>query len=168
MRAGDDWPEDVVTIAYPHHDLPRRLPGLAKGYDLVVVDTPHDPNDGTQVGPVLAGALAVAELLIIPTSPAPADLDRLGDLVAAVHREEGRRDLSWMVAMVKVDLRRRTVAAEALAALMERDLPIGDTYVPHRAAVADAFGTGQVLLEYVALANEVFLAAFDGAEGVPA
>jgi hypothetical protein len=87
--------------------------------------------------------------------------------VAAVHREEARRDLSWMVAMVKVDLRRRAVAFEALAALEDRDPPTGDTYVPHRAAVADAFGTARALVEYVALANEVFLAAFSEVGEVP-
>ncbi|HKY67416.1 MAG TPA: ParA family protein [Acidimicrobiales bacterium] len=160
MRAGDAWPETVPTIAYPQPDLPRRLPALARDYDAVVVDTPHDPNDGTQVGPVLAGALAVAELLVIPTSPAPADLDRLGDLLAAVHREEARRELSWMIALVKVDLRRRALATGVGEDLTERDLPIGETWVPLRASVADAFGTAELLVEYDALASEVLAAAF--------
>src|SRR6185295_14555353 len=95
-----------------HHqpDLPRRLPGLADGFGLVVIDTPHDPTGGGQVGPMLASALAVADLLVVPTSPAPADLDRLEDLIGAIGREQARRDLDWFVALVRVDLRRKTTS----------------------------------------------------------
>src|SRR6185295_20091502 len=54
------WPHDrVPVIAHHQPDLPRRLPGLADGFGLIVIDTPHDPTGGGQVGPMLASALAV-------------------------------------------------------------------------------------------------------------
>jgi len=157
-RAGDDWPHAMVpVIAYHRPDLPGRLPGLAAGCDLVVIDTPHDPKDGAKVGTMLVSAIAVADLLIVPSPPTAADLDRLEDLLAAIAAEEARRDLRWAMALVRVDLRRAGLVAEvaeALAALDVPALPL-DVAVPARAAVADAFGTPVTLAEYEPLARTV-------------
>lgn len=156
-RAGADWPDTMVpAIAYHAPDLPRRLPGLAEGYDLVVIDTPHDPTGGARVGPMLTSALAVADLLLVPSAPAGADLDRLDDLLAAIAAEEARRDLRWLIALVRVDLRRRGIYTEVGEALAGRHLPVlSELLVPERAAVEDAFGTPAVLVEYSALATTV-------------
>jgi chromosome partitioning protein len=156
-RAGEDWPHAMVpAIAYHHPDLPRRLAGLATGYDLVVIDTPHDPAGGARVGAMLVAAIAVADLLVVPSAPAGADLDRLDDLLAAIAAEEARRDLRWLIALVRVDLRRRNLFAEVGAALAGRDLPVlSELLVPERAAVEDAFGSPTVLVEYEALALTV-------------
>ncbi len=153
----EDWPHSMVpVIAHHHPDLPRRLPGLAQGYDLVVVDCPHDPAGGARVGAVLSSAIAVADLLVVPTPPSSADLDRLGDLLAAIAAEEARRDLRWLIALTRVDLRRRGIYTEVALALADRDLPvIPELLVPERASVEDAFGTPVVLVEYQALAVTV-------------
>lgn len=164
-----DWPHATVpVIAHHTPDLARRLPGLATGYELVVIDTPHDPTGGGQVGPMLAAALAVADLLVVPSPPAAADIDRLGDLLAAVEREQSRRDLAWCLALVRVDLRRRSIAGDVAEALTASRLPVLEGWVPERAAVEDAFGTARLLVEYSTLAAEVFarLVAGELAEGV--
>lgn len=152
-----EWPDgSVPVIAHHQPDLPRRLPGLARGFDAVVIDTPHDPTGGGRVGPTLAAAIAVADLLVIPTPPAPADLDRLDDLLVAVEAEVNRRDLDWAIALTRVDLRRRGVAAEVAEVLDGRQLPVfADAMVPERAAVEDAFGTDRRLVEYFPLAAQV-------------
>jgi chromosome partitioning protein len=154
----DAWPHGTVpVIAHHHPDLPRRLPGLANGFDAVVIDTPHDPTGGGRVGPTLGAAIAVADLLVIPTPPAPADLDRLDDLLAAVDAEEARRDLDWSIAITRADLRRRTVLDEIAEALDRRGLPVfTGAAVPERAVVEDAFGTDRRLIEYFPLAAHVF------------
>lgn len=166
-RAGDAWPADTVpVIAHHHPDLPRRLPGLAEGRDLVVIDTPHDPAGGARVGTMVVSALAAADLVVIPSPPSPADLDRLEDLMGAIAAEEARRDLRWFIALTRVDLRRRGIAVEVITAITTRAmtsddaelaravLPL-DVSVPERAAVEDAFGTAAVLIEYDALARTV-------------
>jgi len=154
-RAGD-WPAALVpVISHPQADLPRKLAGLATGYDLVVVDCPHDPAGGARVGAVLSSAIAVADLLIVPSPPSNADLDRLVDLLEAIAAEEARRDLRWILALVRVDLRRVRIYREVAEVLQGRDLPVIDTLVPERAAVEDAFGTAVVLAEYEELARLV-------------
>lgn len=177
-----DWPHDRVPV-FAHHrpDLPRRLPGLAHGYDLVVIDTPHDPTGGVQAGEMLVSAIAVADLLVVPTSPAPADLDRLTDLLAAIAREQSRRDLDWLIALTRVDLRSRAAAAEVVDAMFTRQLPIlalttlvedgatrTATWVPERSAVRRAFGSARVLVEYSGLATAVFARALGQTVEAPA
>jgi cellulose biosynthesis protein BcsQ len=106
-RAGDDWPHAMVpAIAYHQPDLPRRIAGLAEGYDLVVIDTPHDPAGGARVGAMLVSAVAVADLLVVPSAPSGADLDRLDDLLVTIAAEEARRALVWVIALTRVDGRR--------------------------------------------------------------
>src|SRR6188472_4559589 len=138
-RAGDDWPHAMVPIiAYHQPDLPRRLPGLAEGYDLVVIDTPHDPKGGAKVGAMLVSAIAVADLLIVPSPPSLADLDRLEDLLGAIEAEEARRDLRWAIALTRVDGRRHAAArgiTEALGAAYGVTYGAGGTCLPLELAV---------------------------------
>ncbi|MFL6052576.1 MAG: AAA family ATPase [Actinoallomurus sp.] len=157
-RAGDDWPHAMVpAIAYHQPDLPRRIAGLAEGYDLVVIDTPHDPAGGARVGAMLVSAVAVADLLVVPSAPSGADLDRLDDLLVTIAAEEARRALVWVIALTRVDGRRRGLAEWVAAGLDNRQLPVlpAAVAVPERAAVEDAFGTPTVLVEYEPLARAV-------------
>jgi chromosome partitioning protein len=157
-RAGDEWPHSMVpAIAYHQPDLPRRIAGLAEGYDLVVVDTPHDPSGGARVGAMLTSAVAVADLLVVPSAPSGADLDRLDDLLVTIAAEEARRPLVWVIALTRVDGRRRGLAQWVAAGLDDRQLPVlpAETAVPERAAVEDAFGSPAVLVEYEPLAAAV-------------
>lgn len=154
-RAGESWPAELAVVAHPFPDLPRRLGALAQGFDLVVIDTPHSPSEGAEVGPQLAAGLAVADELVVPTSPALADLDRLADLLAAIATESHRRELRWHLALCRVDLRSRAHLVGVTEALVRRGLPVLGSVVPQRASVARAFGTARMLLEYEALVDDV-------------
>jgi chromosome partitioning protein len=153
-RARDSWPAELAVVAHPFADLPRRLPALAHGFDLVVIDTPHSPSEGAEVGPQLAAGIAVADELVVPTGPNLADLDRLSDMLAAVEVEQHRRDLRWHLVLTRVDLRSRRTIEQTRTALARR-APVFDAVVPQRSAVAGAFGSAVALVEYDALATEV-------------
>ena len=166
-RALDDWPPNVAAIAHPHVDLPRRLPALVSGFDLVIIDTPHSPTEGTDVGPLLRSAVAVADLLIVPTALTEVDLDRLPDMLGAIDDELNRRYFNWNILLTQVDLRARG-PAEATAARMRtgRGLPVLDSVVPQRAAVARAFGSAERIVEYDAVARDILaIVAAIGAVG---
>jgi len=168
------WPALVKVIAYRDADLPRRIAGLARGFDLVILDLPHDPEGGAQAGLMLTAGMAAADLFLVPTSPSGADLDRLSDIDAAVRREQARRvvarqdELVWKVFLNRVDLRRRAWAAEAAEDMGGFGLPLlaPTTWVPDRARVEDAFGTPAVLLEFSALAGTVLAYAATPGEAV--
>lgn len=174
-----DWPKELVPVVAHHRpDLDRTARLFGDGSDLVVIDAPHDPWGGAEVGAELATAIAAADLLLVPTSPALADLDRLQDLRAAVAREQARRPLDWCLAMARVDLRRKTIATEVAELLVSTDWPVlplavpsaltggyaTSAWVPMRAAVADAFGTARILEEYDGLFTAVMARLLAGAE----
>lgn len=150
------WPHDrVPVVSHVTPDLPRRLRGLTAGADLVVIDTPHDPNEGTQGGRMLASAIAVADVVVVPTSIADGDLDRLPDMFAAIAAEEDRREVAWHLALVKVDLRRREEANELRAEMLAESAPVLASMVPYRVAIERAFGTADLMPWYEPLAVEV-------------
>lgn len=69
--AGRNWPD---TVSLPTRTLHRQLPGIARGYDHVVIDTPNDPSRDQAV---VAAALRAAELVVIPGAPAALEFERL-------------------------------------------------------------------------------------------
>lgn len=154
--AGESWPDQVAVVAHGIADppLPRRLRTLGAGFDLVVIDTPHSPTEGTEVGPMLADAIAVADEVIVPTVPMPMDIDRLPDVVAALVAEQRRRDLAWWLLFTLVDLRWRHVPATR-AELEARGIPVLVPLVRVSSGVKWAFGTAEVRPEYAAVADRV-------------
>jgi chromosome partitioning protein len=170
-RAGEAWPAGLTVVpSLQASDFARRVRSLGEGHGVVVIDTPHSPTEGDDVGPVVAAALAVADLVVVPTSPAPADIDRLGDLLQAIRRESDRRagdvttsrhpdipssPLEWTLLLTKVDLRSRTMLRAMRDRIRMRGLPLLGPVVPMRAGVAQAFGTAEARVEYDAVTGQV-------------
>ena len=75
-------PFSVAVIALPMPVLDQELPGMAKKYDIVVVDTPPGMETITRSG------LVVADLAIIPLQPSPLDLWSGTDIIGLVKRAE--------------------------------------------------------------------------------
>ncbi|HEU5241182.1 MAG TPA: ParA family protein [Ornithinibacter sp.] len=171
-----DWPTERVPVqGYWRPDLERTVRDLAYDCDLAVIDTPHDPAGRHHAGAVMISAIVAADLVVVPTSSDGADLDRMEDLIAALdvgqldRHQRGLAPVEWLVALTRIDLRRKTIAAEVVDLMVSRDLPVlpiavpsaladghaTSTWVPERAAVEDAFGTARVLDEYAGLAAAV-------------
>lgn len=62
------------------HQAPgSNLAGVANGVDVAVIDTPNDPSTDQAV---VAAAMEAADLLVVPVSPTPLEVERLGPTVA--------------------------------------------------------------------------------------
>lgn len=152
--AGDDWPSNIAFVVHLEPDLPRRLPSLAAGFDVVIIDTPSTrTHDGTVVPSVVA-ALAVADLAIVPTRAAALDVDRVPAILRLIELERMRRDLDYGILLNFVDARRHT-AGDARATFLERGLPVLTNVVPQRARIEDAVGDTVPRLEFLPAAREV-------------
>jgi chromosome partitioning protein len=164
-RAGDAWPKAVTVVPQlSAADLAGRVRAAGAGHGMVIVDTPHSPTEGTDVGPVVAAALGIADLVVVPTSPSAADIDRLGDLVGAISREQARRpELAWTLLLNRVDLRSRTMLQAMRDGIRQRGLPLLEAVVPMRAGVAQAFGTAERRVEYASVADQVLVAVAEQA-----
>jgi chromosome partitioning protein len=104
------------------------LRGLASLADeLVIIDTPP----GT--APAIDAAIDAADLVIIPTGPRSADIDRVWPtLDIAAHR-------STTVLLTLVDLR-KVEASEVPQALLDAEIPVLRTIVRSRTTIERAFG----------------------------
>lgn len=130
----------ALAVSLPTADLSRRLPAVTGGATSLVLDTPPGSL------PIASAAVRAADVVIVPARPSLADLDRVA---AAVDVAEtfGRPALA-----VLTNLRAGTrSAAEAREGLADAGIPCAETSIPHREAIAAAFGTrpASAVLDYV-------------------
>lgn len=149
--AAEGLADDVEVIGLPVRDLHRRLPGLAVGWDLVVIDTP--PGDVA----ITTAAARIASRVVLPLTPATLDVDRLGpslDLLADVAE---LRPVSDLPRVLLTRTRPRTLSVRAVRAVLdEMGVPVMTAEVPLRETLAAAFGSRpSVVPEYAAAAAEL-------------
>lgn len=126
-EAGDHLGPTVIGQATA--GLARTIDRLDADADLTVIDTPPHGQ-----GAVTAGALAVADLAVIPVGPTPAEMTQLVESIGLA------RDAGVPFAVVLVRARGGTRSREdAAAALAAADgVPFASTVIPLREAVAQA------------------------------
>lgn len=119
-----------AAVALPTRDLARRLDAIgADRYEVVVIDSP--PGDAR----VTAAALAVADVVLVPARPTPADMSRVWTTVEAAEAA-GKRALV-VLSQVRGATRALAATEEALAT---EDQRVAETVYPLREAIAAAFG----------------------------
>lgn len=127
---------DVNVVALPTARLDRELPGLAAGYDVVVIDCP--PGIGDQR--ITEAALRAATLAVVPMAHTLADLDRLR-WTLDLARTQGAPAVVLLNKM-RTGTRSARDVTEALEQL--DDVPVLSAVVPLAERVAGAFGTRAV------------------------
>ena len=137
-----------ATVALPTRDLARRLEAIgADRYALVVIDTP--PGDPR----IAAAALAVADLVLVPARPTPADMSRLWPTVEAA--TAAGKPTAVVLSQVRTGTRGLAAAGEALEAEQQY---VADTVYLQREAIAACFGrrsTGALAEAGRALLDEI-------------
>lgn len=147
------------TVALPTADLSRRLEGIARGYDAVVIDT---PPGGLAI---VEAAARAADVVVIPCQPTLMDLDRLRTTVDVV-TDAGR---AAVVVLTRVRAGTKAAAA-AREALEEAELPVIGASIPQREALAAAYGTrpGRPALELYLPVFDELQQALDSMRRTPA
>lgn len=129
-QADDPLQADVVPMPAP--DLPRRMRGISSSYAAVIVDA---PPPGVGALEVAAAAVEAARLVLVPTPPEFASLDRVPATVRAA-TELGKPVLA-VLTMVRAGLPERDAARAALA---QWDVPVADTEFPLTVSIQRAYG----------------------------
>jgi chromosome partitioning protein len=128
---------DVPAMAsVPVPDLAQKLVGLgAGGFKLAIIDTPP------AITASISAVLGVADLVLMPVRPSPADLWAVGDTLALCREHD--RKYAFIITQATRGAR---LTIQAIAALSEHG-PVCGVIMHHRVTYAGALATGLVLQE---------------------
>jgi len=139
-----------------------QLPSMAAAYDHIVIDCP--PRAGKRT----TGALMVADLVVLPCGPSPADLWALTEALEIVGQaQELRPELQARIAMNSV-LSSTKLGSEVIEALAGLDVPTMEAIIHSRVAFVRALSLGQGVTasEPDSLASKEARAFTDEVEGI--
>lgn len=144
-----EWPASIVVVPWAVEDLARKVRALAGDYDHVVIDT------GPEQSGLLRQALMVTDDLVVPVSPSPMELRKLGHTFQAAAEVDAVSPVVARVLLAKVRTGTRS-AVEAREYLHHLGLPVMDAQVHLREAYSLAWGTAPVdLVEYEDVLKEL-------------
>jgi chromosome partitioning protein len=132
----------IPVIGMPVADIHRRLPGISRDYEDVVIDTPPlEEREG-----IVRSALRAADVVLVPVSPSTMELDRLTPILAAVADVEPLRDDP---PLVRILLNRVVASANsgpnARAVLTDAGIEVLPTSIPNLQRYALAFPQAVIL-----------------------
>jgi chromosome partitioning protein len=129
-----EWPAGIVVVPWPVEDLARKVRAVEADYDHIVIDT------GPEQSGLLRQALMVTDELIVPVSPSPMELRKLGHTFQAAAEVDAISPVIARVLLAKVRGGTRS-AVEARQYLAHLGLPVMTAQVHLREAYSLAWGT---------------------------
>lgn len=126
----------LPVVGMPTADIHKRLPGISRGYEDVVIDTPPlEEREG-----IVRSALRAADVVVVPVSPSTMELDRLTPILSAVEDVEPLRDTP---PLVRILLNRVVASANsgpnARAVITDAGIDVLATSIPALQRYALAF-----------------------------
>jgi len=109
LAAEAGQPLRATVVPMPAADLPRRIRGVTGGYAALVIDAPPPGPDALAIA---SAAVESADLVVIPTPPEYAALDRVPATLKQA-TEHGKRSLA-VLTMVRAGLAENEAARDAL------------------------------------------------------
>jgi len=110
LAAGAGQPLRSTVVPMAAADLPQRINAITRGYAAVIIDGPP-PGPGAVA--IAAGAVSVADIVVVPTPAEYATLDRV-PVTAKLAAEHGKPVLATLT-MVRGGLAENAAARQALA-----------------------------------------------------
>ena len=109
----------VPLLAYGRPENMKALPGVAAPYDLVFID------GAAKLEGMIAAAVKVADVVLIPVQPSPYDIWGAADLVELIRARQEVTDGKPLAAfVVSRAIKRTRLGQEITAALAEYGLPV--------------------------------------------
>lgn len=124
------------TVIGASSAMAKQLPSLAADYDMTFVDTPPRGDLMTRA------ALFVADVVVIPTGPAPTDFWALATTVELVKQAQALRPELRAFLLLNRVRSRQNLSTHAREALEQTGLPVFETTFGDRTAFAEALALG--------------------------
>jgi chromosome partitioning protein len=114
-------------IAYGNPENLKALPGVAIPYDYVVID------GAAKLEGMIAAAIKIADIILIPAQPSPYDIWATSDLVDLIKARQEVTDGKPLAAFIVSRAVKRTLLSKEIAvALSEYGLPVFESYTTQR------------------------------------
>lgn len=142
IAAEEGLPSPTVVAMGASMYRPEQLPSLAKNYDVVIVDCPPRSAE------VLRAAIMVADVVVLPVGPNPAEIWALANTADLVEQAKVvRPDLSSCVVINRKDSR-TVLGRNVREALDGVGIPVLQTEISHRIVFAEAPAAGLGVTKY--------------------
>src|ERR1700734_1869994 len=124
-------------VALPSRELHRRVPEIAQGDDVVIIDAPQLED---HIG-IARSALRYADLILIPCAPSPIEINRTSPMREEINDIGAVRDRPARSAvLLNRCVTRATSTADAREALQDLGYDVLGTAVPRLEVYAQSFG----------------------------
>jgi chromosome partitioning protein len=124
-------------VALPSRELHRRLPGIARDDDVVIIDTPQIEDHAA----IARSALQYADEIVIPCAPTPIEINRTTPVRDEIAEVESLRDRAARSAiLLNRCITRAHSTADARQALQDLGFDVLATAVPRLEVYAQSFG----------------------------
>jgi len=144
-EVADEDPEytypDVIMMG---PNLHQQLPSIAAGYDIVIIDCPGRDDERQR------GALAVADIAILPVTPDTSDVWALSHSVALVKQAQMFRPTLKAFLLLNKLRASTSEASEARETFAEADVSIMATEIGLRIAYGRFANSGRGVIEFAA------------------
>lgn len=132
LAAESSQPLRCTVVPMPAADLPRRIRAATGGYTAVVIDSPPPGPDALAIA---TAAVESADLVVIPTPPEYAALDRVPATAKAAANLS--KPVLGVLTMVRAGLPERDAAREALTSW---GVTVATTECPLTVAIQRSYG----------------------------
>jgi chromosome partitioning protein len=132
--------EIVPVVGLDRETLPKDLPAIATGYDVIVID------GAPQIAKLSAAAVKIADLVLIPVQPSPYDIWACADLVDIIMaRWEVTENKPKAVFIISRAIKNTKLSSEISNALAEYNLPILKAMTIQRVAYPTTAAEGKTV-----------------------
>jgi len=125
----------------PKASIHKELPSLAKGYDVVIIDGPPRVYD------VARSAIMASDLVLIPVQPSPYDVWAAKEIVDLIHEATVYKPTLKAAFVINRKIVNTALGRDVSEALSDYPLPLMETAICQRVALAESAAQGQTVFE---------------------
>jgi chromosome partitioning protein len=151
QRSADNWqaarvargqlPQLFVTVSKPTATLHKELPGLAAGFDHVVIDGAPRASD------LAASVVAASDLVLIPVQPSGYDVWAAAETVHMVEASLPLNDKRKCTFVINRKITNTVIGRDVREALAEFSFPTLDAAISNRVIFAETSTAGDTVFE---------------------
>lgn len=134
--------EPMFPVAgLPRPSIHKELPALAKGYEYVLIDGPP------RVYEVARSAIMACDFVLIPVQPSPYDVWAAKEIVDLIREASVFKPALKAAFAINRKIVNTALGRDVVEALADYPLPVLETAICQRVALAESAAQGQTVLE---------------------